>query len=305
MLSLATKLLQKGITLFFVITLTFFLMKGLPGDPFNQEQALPKEIYTALRAHYGLDAPLLNQYGRYLKQSATFNFGPSFRYKELTVGEIIQERFPISALIGLEVLAISLAFGVALGAWTALRGGEWWILGTASLSMALPTFVLAALLQYFLGLKLGWFPVARWGTFAHTILPALALAAIPTAFIARMMRSSLLDVYKQDYIRLARVKGLSEKAILWSHGLRNGILPVLNYLGPLSANILVGSFAVETLFAIPGLGASFVTSVLNRDYTVIMGLTIFYSALLLLCLAVIDCLILLVDPRLRRKEVAA
>lgn len=303
--SLLIKLLQKGLTLFLVITLTFFLMKSLPGDPFSQEQALPKEIYEHLRKHYGFDDPLWQQYGRYLKQSLTLDFGPSFRFADRTVTEMIWEGFPISALIGVEVLLLAVVGGTFLGA-VAARQSRFWskplFLGGTALAMALPTFVLGALLQSIFGLKLGWFPVARWGTWAHTVLPAIALAAIPMAFIARMVYSSLLEVYKQDYIRTARIKGISEQRILWTHALRNAFLPVLSYLGPLSANILVGSFAIETLFAIPGLGEGFVSSVLNRDYTVIMGLTIFYSLLLLAMLAVVDLLIVLLDPRLRRQE---
>ena len=304
--SLPISLLQRALTLFLVVSLTFVLMKGLPGDPFNQEQALPHEIYTALRKHHGLDDPLWVQYGRYLKQALTFDFGPSFRYKDRTVTQIIQTGFPVSATIGVGVLAIALLGGITLGAWAALREKKWqdpFVLGTTALCMALPSFVLGALLQFLVGLKLGWLPVARWGTFAHLILPALALALIPMAFIARLMRTSLLEVYKQDFIRTARIKGLSEQRILWCHALRNALLPIISYAGPLAANILVGSFAVESLFAIPGLGASFVTSVLNRDYTVIMGLTIFYSLVLLAMLALCDLLMALLDPRLHRKEV--
>lgn len=305
MRSLAISFLQKALTLFVVITLTFFLMKALPGDPFNQEKALPKEIYNALRQHYGLDAPMSEQYLRYLKQSLTLDFGPSFRYKDRTVNQIIWEGFPVSATIGLEVLFFALAVGISLGSWAALQKQMWpdqLVLGGTTLSMALPGFILAALLQYLLALKLGWFPVARWGTLSHTFLPALALAVIPAAFIARLVRSSLLEVYRQDYIRTARIKGISERRILWGHALRNALLPVLSYIGPLAANIIVGSFAVETIFALPGLGQWFVTSVLNRDYTVIMGLTVFFSLILLAFLSLTEAAALLLDPRLRKKE---
>lgn len=288
--------------LFLVATLTFVMMKALPGDPFNEEQALPKEIHEALRSHYGLDKPIFEQYVNYLTSILKWDFGPSFRYKERTVNEIIAQGFPISATLGVEALFISLSMGLMLGTFAALYQNRWQdhaALLVATLGVSVPSFMLATLFQYILGLKLGWFPVARWGTFAHTFLPALSLAALPTAFIARMVRANLIEVLKQDYIKAARAKGLPEWKVVLKHGLGNALVPVVSYLGPLTANILVGSFVIEKIFAIPGLGTWFVNSVLNRDYTVIMGTTLFYSVLLLGTLFLVDLGYGWLDPRLK------
>jgi oligopeptide transport system permease protein len=286
-----------------IITLTFTLMKVLPGDPFTDEQALPASIHQALRTHYGLEDPWLTQYVRYLKRIVTWDLGPSFRYKDQTVNEMIAEGFPVSALLGLEALVLALTLGITLGAFSAFYPHRWPDVGAfclIALAISVPSFILGALLQYVFALKWGLLPVARWGTFSHSILPALALAALPCAFIARLVRANLSEVLKQDYIRTARAKGLSETRILFVHALRNAVLPVVSYLGPLSANVLLGSFVVEKIYAIPGLGQSFVNSVLNRDYTVIMGCTVFYSVIMLTLLLVVDLVYCLIDPRLRR-----
>lgn len=297
-------LISRLVALLAIITLTFLLMKILPGDPFNQEQALPKEIHKALRKHYGLDDPWHLQYVNYLKAVATWNLGPSFRYKDQTVNQIIQQGFPISATLGIEAFFLALSTGLLLGTLAALYHRQWQetlILIFSALGISLPSFLLASLLQYYFALKWGWFPIARWGGFIHTILPALALAALPSAFIARLIRTNLIEVLKQDFIRTARTKGLSETRIILAHALPNALLPVVSYLGPLTANILVGSFIVEKIFAIPGLGQWFVNSVLNRDYTMIMGSTVFYSFILLTTLVLVDIAYTILDPRVRKK----
>ncbi len=288
--------------LFVIVTLTFALMKVLPGDPFSEEQALPKEIHAALRQHYGLDDPWYQQYGRYVAALIRWDLGPSFRYRDRTVNDIINEGFPVSALLGVEALLLSVCGGVLMGTLCALKKGGWQdhvLLLLAALSISIPSFLLGSLLQYLLGLKLGLFPIARWGTFWHTVLPALSLAALPCAFITRLTRANLVEVLKQDYIKTARAKGLSEGRIIVVHALRNALLPVLTYLGPLATNILVGSFVVEKIFAIPGLGQWFVNSVLNRDYTVIMGTTVFYSLLLMGLIFLVDMAYGWLDPRIR------
>jgi oligopeptide transport system permease protein len=290
--------------LFLVITLTFALMKCLPGDPFNHEQALPTEIHEALRTHYGLNDPWYVQYGRYLKNILTWDLGPSFRFKDRTVNEIICTNFPVSALLGIESLLLALGIGVSVGVVSARFANSWTdktILLGMTLAVSLPSFILGSLLQYCLGLKLGFFPIARWESFAHSILPALSLAAFPAAFITKMVRSGLIETMQQPYIRTARAKGVSEIKIAAIHALKNALLPVVSYLGPLFANILVGSFIVEKIFAIPGLGQWFVNSVLNRDYTVIMGITVFYSFILLGAIALVDLIYVQLDPRLERK----
>lgn len=295
------------LSLLLIVTLTFLLMKFLPGDPFNYEKALPKEIEKALKNHYGLNDPLLSQYLRYIKSLVLFDLGPSFRYENQTVNQIIKSGFPVSALLGLCALSLGVGGGILLGSLSACFHRSWpdfLILALTALSISIPSFILGTLMQYFLGLKLGLLPIARWGTFSHLVMPALALAAMPCAFIARLTRTSIIDTLKQDFIRTARMKGVSEINILFKHVLRNSLLPVVTYLGPLTSNILVGSFVVEKIFAIPGLGQEFVNSVLNRDYTLIMGLTVFYSLLLLIALFVVDILYCLLDPRMRRSVFA-
>lgn len=302
-----TYLLPRLLALWVVITLTFVVMKVLPGDPFNEEQALPASIQKALNAHYGLDDPVFVQYTRYIQGIFSGNLGPSFRYKDLTVNQIIQDGFPISFLLGLEALCIAIMMGGAAGILSTLYAKRWpdlILFGCLTLAVSVPSFILGALFQYVFALKWGLFPIARWGSFSHTVLPALALSALPAAFIARLIRANLSEVLKQDYIRTARVKGLSEWRVLFVHALRNAVLPVVTYLGPLSANVLVGSFVVEKIFAIPGLGQSFINSVLNRDYTVIMGTTVFYSVVLLTLLTLVDVAYVCIDPRLRRRVFA-
>jgi oligopeptide transport system permease protein len=295
-------LVSLTLTLFLIVTLTFFLMKAIPGDPFMEEKAVPAETLKALHQHYGLSDPVYIQYFRYLKSVATWDLGPSFKYQGRTVNAIISEGFPISATLGLEAICIALSVGILVGTIAALYYHRWQdavaILLTVG-GISVPSFILASLLQYLFAIKLGWLPVARWGSFSHTILPALSLAALPTAFIARLMRTTMIEVLQKDYIKAARAKGLSASRIVVSHAMRNAILPVITYLGPLTANVLVGSFIIEKIFGIPGLGQWFVNSVSNRDYTVIMGTTVFYSLILLLALLCVDILYRLVDPRMR------
>lgn len=288
--------------LFVVVSATFFLMKAIPGDPFMQEQAIPQEILDALRNHYHLNDPWYSQYGQYLKSVATWNLGPSFKYKARTVNEIIARGFPVSAILGLEALFIALGFGTLLGVIAALKQHKWqdyMAMIIAVIGLSVPSFVLASFLQYIFSIKLGLLPVARWGTFAHTILPALSLAGLPMAFIARLTRSSMLEVLRNEYIKTARAKGLGYFRVVIRHCLRNAFLPVLTYLGPLLANILIGSFVVEKIFGIPGLGQWFVTAISNRDYTVIMGMTVFYSIILLITVFLVDVAYTLLDPRIR------
>lgn len=290
------------LALWVIATLTFFLIHAIPGDPLAQEQSLPKEVVNALRRHYHLDQPLWNQYLHYIKSTALGDFGPSYTYKGQSVNEIIARSFPVSALLGAEALLLAMGFGIALGTIAAAKHGGWQegIANTFALScMALPSFLLAALLQYLFAARLHLLPVARWESFAHSILPAIALAALPTGFIARLTRSSMIEVMRCDYLKLARAKGLGEAQVMVRHALRNGLLPLLGYLGPLTANILVGSFVIEKIFGIPGLGQWFVNSISNRDYTVIMGLTLFYSALLLGAVFLADLLHCRLDPRVK------
>lgn len=298
------KFLSLLLTFFIILSLTFILMKNVPGDPFSEEQGLPKEIYEDLQRHYGLDKSWIIQYKDYFKSVLTGDLGPSFTYPGRSVNSIIRESFPVSALLGLEALALALPFGMGIGAWAALKQNKWQdqsIIILTTLSISVPNFLLATLLQYILAIKLGWLPVARWGSFAQTLLPAFSLALLPLAFIARLTRTSVLEVLQQDFIKTAKAKGLSSTAIMRSHVLRYAFLPVLSYLGQLITNILVGSFVIEKIFSIPGLGQWFVNSIGNRDYTAIMGLTLFYSAILLVSIFLVDLAYGYLDPRIRNR----
>lgn len=290
------------LSMLIVMTLTFVLMKSIPGDPFQQEQALPAEIYQALLSHYGLNDSLPTQYYRYLLQLANFDFGPSLVYKGQNVTQIIRQSFPTSALLGAAALAIAVPCGLLLGMIAGARQNSWQdssVAVAAVVGISVPGFIIATLLQYTLAIKLGLFPIARWGSFAHVILPALSLAALPMAFIARMTRTKMVDEMKQGYIATARAKGLSTARIVFGHAFRNLLVPVLSYIGPLTATIMTGSFIVEKIYGIPGLGYWFVTSVSNRDYPLIMSVTIFYCALLMFATFLVDMLSLYLDPRLR------
>jgi oligopeptide transport system permease protein len=280
-------------------------MHSIPGDPFTQDKAIPEEILRAMHRHYGLDKPLYVQYFEYMKGLLSFNLGPSFKYQGRTVNEIISEGFPVSLCLGLEALSLSLFFGVILGSFASFKHTKWQdhlMMAIAVIGISIPSFILATFLQYLLAMKLDLFPVARWGSISQSILPALSLAALPTAFIARLIRSNMIEILQQDYIQTAKAKGINSFQIMTKHVLRNALLPVITYLGPLTAAILTGSFAVEKIFGIPGLGQWFVLSITNRDYTVIMGTTIFYSALLMCCVFVVDILYCLIDPRIKLKQ---
>lgn len=290
------------ISLFFIITITFFLMKAAPGGPFASERKLPPKIEEQMNEAYGLNDPIHVQYIDYLVRIAKWDFGPSFKYVGQSVNDIINRSFPYSLILGLEAIFLALSVGLILGVIAALyhnKFPDYIAMIVAVLGISVPSFILATLLQYVFALKLQMLPIAKFDSFAHTILPAVALATTPLAFIARLMRSSMLDVLSSDYIKTAKAKGLSQRVTIYRHGIRNAILPVVSYLGPLVIGILTGSFIIETIFAIPGLGSEFVTSVTNRDYTVIMGTTVFYSVLLLFSILVVDIIYSFIDPRIK------
>lgn len=290
------------ISLWLIVTATFFLMRVAPGNPFASEKKLPPEIEANLQAHYGLDKPWYQQYTDYLVNVVTWDFGPSFKYKSQTVNDLISEGFPVSFLLGMEAIFIAVALGVLFGVIAALKQNKWQdytTMAIAVLGISVPSFIMASFLQYFLAIKLGVFPVARWESFQHTILPAIALAAGPMAYIARLTRSSMIEVLANDYIKTAKAKGLSSGVITVKHAMRNALLPVVTYLGPLTASILTGSFVIEKIFGIPGLGFHFVTSITNRDYTVIMGVTVFYSIILLVAILLVDIAYGIIDPRIK------
>lgn len=299
-------LIKKGLialsTLFCIASATFFLMHWIPGNPFLDERPLPEEVMKSLNAHYGLDAPLRAQFINYLKELLQGNLGPSLLYEGRSVDSIIINAFPISFLLGLEALLLAIGIGTfnaLLSVFFRSTNVDRIILLYAVLTLSIPSFVLATFLQYFFSIKLNLLPVARWGSFAHTLLPAITLSAFPSAFITRLLRTSLLQTLQQDYIITAKTKGLHPFRILIYHVLPNSLLPCIAYLGPLAAAILTGSFGVEKVFGIPGLGGWFVSSIGGRDYTMIMGLTLFYSTIVIFFAYLVDIAYIFLNPRLR------
>ena len=299
---ISKRLLYMVLSLLLIITATFFLMRIAPGNPFTSEKKLPPAIEASLNAHYGLDKPWYVQYGDYLVRIAQWDFGPSFKYESRTVNDLINDGFPVSLTLGLEAILFAVAIGILLGVIAALRHNKWQdytAMIIAVFGISVPSFIMATFLQYIFAMELKMFPVARWESFSYTVLPSLALGLTPMAFIARLTRSSMLEVLSNDYIKTAKAKGLSRGAMIMKHTIRNALLPVVSYMGPLSAGIITGSFVVEKIFGIPGLGSHFVLSITNRDYTVIMGVTVFYSILLLLSILLVDIAYGLIDPRIK------
>jgi len=297
------------ISLWCVITGTFFLMHAIPGDPFIGERVIPEEVLRSLYAYFGLDQPLWVQYLKYLKGLLHGELGPSIVYQGRSVNQFIAEGFPLSAQLGLQALSLAIPGGILLGTWAAIKRGGWqdqMAMAISTIGVSVPNFVLSSLLQFVFSITLHLLPVARWGGFEHTILPTIALAALPTAFIARLTRSNMVEVLQQDYIRTALAKGLPLFRISIRHGLRNALLPVLTYLGPVTTQVLTGSFMIEKIFAIPGLGQWMIHSINGRDYPMIMGLTIFFSSFLMISMFLVDLIYTLLDPRIRlRKEAYA
>jgi len=293
------------LSLFVVMSATFFLMKAIPGDPFLSDQNMPKEVLKSLYSHYGLDKSLTNQYFKYIKGFLTLNLGPSFMYEGREVLQIIKDGLPVSMLLGFEALFISIFFGISLGMIAAIKKDKWqstFITMLAAIGISVPNFLLATLLQYFLAMKLNLFPIARFEGFLHTVLPALALASLPTAYIAKLMKASMIEVLSKDYIKTAKAKGLSSFQIILKHSFRNAILPVVSYLGPLTAHVLTGSFVIEKIFAIPGIGMWLVSSIANRDYPVILGISTFFSFVLIMIMFLMDIIYRIIDPRIERHD---
>lgn len=294
------------ITLWVVITVTFFLLRLLPGGPFLGEKSLPPEIMANMEAKYGLDKPLSEQYTMYLTNLVKGDLGPSMKYTGRDVSGIITYSFPTSAKLGGVAVVLSLILGVILGIIAALKYNKWpdsVCMVLATLGVTIPSFVLATVFMYIFGVKYKLLPITGLNDWKSYILPGIALSGYSIAFISRLTRSKLLEVMKSDYIRTARAKGVSETSVIIKHALRNTLIPIVTYLGPLIAGILTGSFVVEKIFAIPGLGREFVTTITNRDYTVIMGVTIFYSALLIICNLLVDILYVVIDPRIKLENI--
>lgn len=292
-------------TLFIIITLTFFVIRIAPGGPFDSEQATPPQIRANLEAAYGLDQPVQVQYLRYLQGLFHGDFGPSFRYRDFTVTELITRGLPVSLTLGVAALVLSIGVGVTLGVWAALRRGrptDHALRMFAVLGITLPTLVVAPLLALIFGVKLRWLPVGGWdGSVPTLILPTLALALPMIAFVSRLTRASLLEVLMSGFIRTARAKGMPERTVILRHALRPALLPVVSYLGPATAAVLTGSLVVETVFNIPGIGKYLVQGALNRDYLLVMGIVIVYATLTLVMNLLVDLIYGVLDPRIRHE----
>lgn len=299
------RIVMSIITVWVITTLTFFLMHAVPGNPFAKEGKMPEAVYNNLQAKYGLDKPLPEQYLIYLKNLLKGDFGDSMKSDVETVNQMIARGFPVSAYLGMEALLIAIIIGPALGAFAALyqnKFPDYLSMIIAIIGISVPSFIMGTILIQFVAKNISWLPIGGWGSFKHTILPAFAMSLMPLAYTARLMRSSMLEVLGQDYIKTAQSKGISKSVVILKHAVRNAILPIVSVLGTLVSNLLVGSFVIEKIFGIPGLGSSFVKSISNRDYTLIMGTTIFYSIILIVALFVVDLSYMLIDPRIRLME---
>jgi len=299
---LLRRLLHGLAVLWVVATLTFVLLRVAPGGPFDSERKLPPEVLANIQAKYHLDEPLLGQYLRYLTGILHADFGPSYKYLDRGVNEIIADTLPTSALLGLLALLLALILSFPTGLIAAYFRNSWidrLALLAATLGISLPHFILGALLIWLFALQLGWLQAGRWDNVASMILPTVTLSAAPAAYIAAMLRSTLIENLGEDFIRTARAKGLRETVVLFKHALRNSLVPVITVLGPLTAALLTGSFVVEYVFAIPGMGRFFITAVTDRDYPLIMGVTLVYTALLIGANFLVDLCYSYVDPRIR------
>lgn len=298
---LLTRLLHGLVVLWVVVTLTFILLRILPGGPFDRERRLPPEILANIAAKYHLDKPLSEQYARYLTGIVQGDLGPSYKYIDRTVSDIITDTLPISTALGVMALVFAVALSFPLAVAAATYHNRWTDRGCvflATLGISLPHFLLGAVLIWLFSLKLGWFQAARWGPLSSAVLPTITLGAMPCAYFTYLLRSSLLETLGEDFIRTARAKGLKEPLVLFKHAVRNSLIPVLTLLGPLFAALVAGSFVVEYVFAIPGMGRFFITAVTDRDYPLITGVTLVYTAILVCANLLVDLLYSLVDPRI-------
>lgn len=296
------RLFSTLITIFFVITITFFLMRLMPGGPFSSEKKQTEQVLANLNKKFGLDKPVFQQYIIYLKNLTHGELGPSMRYEGRTVNQIIRYSLPVSARLGVIAIAFAMSVGVYMGVIAALHQGKWQdklCMFISTIGITVPSFVIATLLIYLLAVKLRIFNAIGLKAPMDYVLPAIALGAASMAFVARLGRSALLDVIRQDYIRVARAKGLSRNTVIYKHALRNSLIPIVTYIGPLLAGVLTGSFVIEGLFGIPGMGREFITSIGNRDYTVLLGFVLLDATFLVLANFAVDILYAVIDPRIK------
>lgn len=296
------RLLMAVVTLWVIITMTFVLMHAIPGNPFADEKRIQPEIMANLNAKYGLDKPLIEQYGIYMSNLVRGDFGVSLKYQNRTVNSLIAQGFPVSMTLGAAACLIGIGIGILFGIIAGINRGrlpDYAVIILSILGVSVSSFVFASIFQYIFGAKLQWAPVAGWGAPVFLILPTLALGLRMIAYIARMMRTSMLDVLSQDYIKTARAKGLTEGQVIRRHTIRNAITPIITVAGVMVAGTLVGSFVIENIFNIPGMGKYLVNAVKDSDYTVILGMTAFYAMILVAVTFVVDILYVIVDPRVK------
>jgi oligopeptide transport system permease protein len=291
-------------TLFLIVAMAFFMMRAAPGNPYDTDRKLPPEVEKNIKAYYGLDKPLPQQFLDYVGKAATGDFGPSLKYKDKRVSDIIGEGLPLSATIGVSAIVIAALVGLALGSWAALRQNtmvDYGVMTFAMFGICIPTFVVGPMLILFFALKLGWLPAGTRGDgeIEYLILPILTLALPQIAIISRLVRAGMVEVLRSNYIRTARAKGLSEGAVVVRHALRAAVLPLISYLGPAFAGLITGSLVVEQIYQLPGLGKSFVIGALQRDYTVVMGVVILYASLIMALNLLADLIYGLLDPRVK------
>jgi oligopeptide transport system permease protein len=302
----AVRLLGLIPTLLVLITIAFFLIRIAPGGPFDGEKVLPPEIRANLDANYHLDEPLLQQYFRYLGQIVTGDFGPSFQYKDWTVNELIARGFPVSATIGGLAMALAFVLGTLIGTFAALRQNtamDYSVMGVAMLGISIPNFVVAPLLVLGVAVYAGWLPAGGWDwSWQRMVLPVITLALPVVAYIARLTRGSMIEVLHSNYIRTARAKGLPESLVIRRHAFKPAILPVISYMGPATAALITGSVVIERIYSIPGLGSYFVQGALNRDYTLVLGVVIFYGVVIVVLNFIVDLLYAWLNPRIRYDE---
>jgi oligopeptide transport system permease protein len=299
------RLLEAVPTLLVLVAVTFFMVRAAPGGPFDSERPLPPEVEANLRQAYHLDEPVWQQFGRYLFNLARGDFGPSFQYRDRTVTELIAAGFPVSLRIGALAMALALVVGVAAGTWAALRQNRFADHATMTLAMtgiSVPNFVVAPLLVLVFAVALKWLPAGGLGqgSLRHLVLPVLTLALTQVAYVARLTRGSMIEVLRSPFIRTARAQGLPTATVILRHALKPALIPVISYLGPAVAAVITGSVVVEQIFGLPGLGRYFVNGALNRDYTLVLGIVVFYGALIILCNFLVDLLYGWLDPRARQ-----
>ena len=299
---LLKRVLYMLLTLFLVATITFFLMKLMPGTPYTNQAKMTASQIEIMNKQYGLDKPIWEQYLIYTFGMFHGDFGTSFQYSNQPVAYLISSRLGASMQLGLQAMIFGVFFGVILGAAAAIKHNTWADTGAtviAIIGKSVPNFVLAILLQYYIALKLGWFPIAGWGQFSNTILPTIALGVGPLAETARFIRTSMVEVLNSDYIELAKAKGLSKFEVVYHHALRNSLIPLVTLLGPYTVALMTGSMVIENVFNIPGIGEQFVKSIMTNDYPTIMGVTMVFSIGLVVVILITDIIYGLIDPRIR------